>query len=89
MFDEDIDLFYQDFGVQVSRSSGAFRGLLDVADVVAFEAITHGTHVLRHATSVGLANGERITIAGQSYTVAAPPQRIDDGRESLAELVRA
>ena len=89
MFDDDLDLFYADFGVQVSRQSGAFRGLLDVADVVAFEAVTHGTHVLRHATSVGLANGERITIAGQSYTVAAPPQRIDDGRESLAELVRA
>ena len=47
MFDDDLDLFYADFGVQVSRQSGAFRGLLDVADVVAYEAVTHGTHVLR------------------------------------------
>ena len=89
MFDDGLDLFYADFGVQVSRQSGAFRGLLDVADVVAYEAVTHGTHVLRHATSVGLADGETLVIGAASYTVAAPPRRIDDGREAVADLVRA
>lgn len=88
MFNDDLDLFYADFGVQVSRQSGAFRGLLDVADVVAFEAVTHGTHVLRYPADVALADGETLVIGAARYTVAAPPRRIDDGREALADLVR-
>ena len=88
MFD-DLGVFYADFGQKVSREGGSFRGLLDIADVVAFEAVTHGTHVLRYPASVALVDGDTIVIAGKAFKVAAPPRRINDGAELLAELVRA
>ena len=88
MFD-DLGVFYADFGQEVSREGGSFRGLLDIADVVAFEAVTHGTHVLRYPADVALADGDTLVIGAASYTVAAPPRRINDGREAVADLVRA
>ena len=88
MFD-DLGVFYADFGQEVAREGGGFRGLLDIADVVAFEAVTHGTHVLRYPASVSLADGDALVIAGKAFKVAAPPRRINDGAEAIAELVRA
>lgn len=89
MFDDDLIVFYSDFGTDVTRQGDVFRGLLNVADQVAFDAVTHGTHVLRYPADVALADGETLVIGAASYTVAAPPRRIDDGREAVADLVRA
>lgn len=87
MFDDDLIVFYSDFGTDVTRQGDVFRGLLDVADQVAFDAVTHGTHVLRYPAGVVLAEGDNIVIGGESYRVAAPPRRIADASEMLAELI--
>ena len=86
---DDLATFYSDFGTLVTREGGAFRGLLDVADQLAFDAVTHGTHVLRYPADVALADGDALVIGAATYTVAAPPRRINDGREAVADLVRA
>ena len=86
---DDLATFYSDFGTLVTREGGAFRGLLDVADQIAFDAVTHGTHVLRYPADVALADGDTLVIGAATYTVAAPPRRINDGREAVADLVRA
>lgn len=87
---EDLTVFYRDFGSLVSRDSGgAFRGLLDTADQSAFDMVVVGTHQLRYDTAVGLGMDEMLTIGGARYRVAAPPRRIDDGAESIAQLVAA
>lgn len=86
---DDLAMFYADFGTLVTREGGAFRGLLDVADQLAFDAVTHGTHMLRYPADVALADGDTLVIGAASYTVAAPPRRINDGREAVADLVRA
>ena len=86
---DDLATFYADFGTLVTREGGAFRGLLDVADQLAFDAVTHGTHVLRYPADVALADGDDLVIGAATYTVAAPPRRINDGREAVADLVRA
>ena len=86
---DDLATFYGDFGTPVTREGGAFRGLLDVADQLAFDAVTHGTHMLRYPADVALADGDALVIGAATYTVAAPPRRINDGREAVADLVRA
>lgn len=86
---DDLATFYSDFGTLVTREGGAFRGLLDVADQLAFDAITHGTHTLRYPADVALSDGDALIIGAATYTVAAPPRRINDGREAVADLVRA
>ena len=86
---DDLATFYADFGTLVAREGGAFRGLLDVADQLAFDAVTHGTHMLRYPADVAMADGDTLVIGAATYTVAAPPRRINDGREAVADLVRA
>lgn len=86
-FSPDLTLFYRDAPL-VSHISGAFRGWLDTPDTLAFDnGITAASPQLRYPATVTLAAGDALAIDGVSYTVAAPPRRIGDGLEYLAELV--
>jgi hypothetical protein len=74
--------------VEVIPSAGdLFGAMLDIADEVGFDAITHATHRLRYPAGVALADGDQITIGVDQYIVAAPPRRINAG-EAVADLVR-
>lgn len=85
-FGDDLDTVFEDLGEKVSMTNGAhFFGELVSADAVAFEAVVHGTHILRHPRSVALIKGESLFIGGREYRVADVP-RPHDGQ---VELVRA
>lgn len=84
-FPPDLTAFYRDAPL-VAHTSGAFRGYLDTADAIAFDGISHGVPVLRYPATKTLLAGDAVTIANVVYTVAAPPRRIGDGLECVAEL---
>ena len=76
--------------VVVYPASGApFAAEFNAADVDAFDgAAQAGDYTLNYQTSdASLAVGAVVTIRSVPYTVAAPPRRIGDGLESVAQLV--
>lgn len=86
---DDLAPLYRDFGLVVTRADAStFRAVLDAPSRDAFE-VRAGELRLRYITAdaADLAEADTLTIGGTGYTVATPPERINDGSESEAALV--
>ena len=69
-FVEDADPFFADFGVAVTRNgSGSVIGLFDKAYAEAYGMIAGNDPVFRCLSSIGMARGDTLLIAGVTYTV--------------------
>lgn len=97
MIDDEFDVFYDtdDFAVQctVQPSGPSFGGILAVLEDERFGGqVMAGVHSLQYPTAVAdLRKGEQLTTqagAGpvQHWEVLRSPDRVVDGRESMALL---
>lgn len=69
-FVEDIDPFFADFAVSVTRNGSAtVIGLFDKAYAEAFGLIAGNDPVFRCMTSVGMVRNDVLVIGGTTYTV--------------------
>lgn len=85
---DDLTPLYVDLGVAVTRPAGAdFRAVFDTPTRDTLD-VRAGLYRLRYPTSsaADMSEGEVVTIAGTTYTVAEPPERINDGSESIVGL---
>lgn len=87
---DDLSPLYRDFGSTVTRADAStFTGVLDAPSRDALD-VRAGSHRLRYVTAdaADLGEGESITVGATGYTVAEPPERINDGSESEVGLTQ-
>lgn len=83
MFVEAPDTFLDDFGVACSKGTVNFTGLLDMPDLV-FDVGSMPLQSSEYSLTfrmgdVSLATSDAVTVAGVSYVVRSPVNKLDDG----------
>jgi hypothetical protein len=85
---DDIRDMYASMGEQANTDAGQIACLFDVADRTAFDLAVAGDYTLRHLVEdATLERGSTVTVSGRVYTVATPPERINE-HEVTVQLVR-
>jgi hypothetical protein len=88
VFTEDLDVFFQDFGVPVAWQRAEDDlveglGLLDSPDEVREATLSISTAyalTVRNDTFGGISEGAEITVDGDTYLVAQGPLKLSDGK---------
>lgn len=89
MFDEDLTVFLNDFGVTVTAGAVSGLGILNKpGEYVADDRIITDEYVLRCETSKfgDLGYSDSISVDGVSYVVREAPLMVDDGAFCLILL---
>lgn len=89
--DADLNAYVDAFGVSCAKGATAFKGILDMPDMVTMvgELLTTEYALTYVTTAVTLDDGDSITVAGTTCEVRGPARKIDDGKFSRVYLEKS
>lgn len=81
MRNENLDVFFADFGVEVQWNASKFKGILDMPDELAGDMVLSTEYILTVKTSdvVGLRDGNLLTVDNEDYRVRSC-RKLEDGK---------